>query len=190
MHLTDHVTDVQLNEYLDRETSSEGRVQIEAHLALCDECTVRLTALQALFAEIESLTELELSKPLVVPLRPPSSLLAPQLPRWITLALTLQAFAALFAIVFILPLVTQYLGPVVQAVSVPTLRDVLVEIQMYFGRWMQVMQSFQPPTIPVEIFTPPEGLSPTLLSVSLSGIFFLWLIGNWWLLRKRPNSLA
>jgi hypothetical protein len=185
-----HLTEDQLHEYLDNETSSAGRAQIAAHLALCDECTARLTALQALFAEIESLPELELSKPLAVPFRPPSSLPAPQLPRWLTLTLTLQAVAAFIAIVFILPLVTQYLGPVVQAFSIPTFRDALVEIQMYFVIWMQAIRSLQPPTIPIEIFTLPEGLSSTLLSVSLTGIFFFWLIANWWLLRKRPNSLA
>ena len=36
-----HLTDDQLNEYLDEATAE--RVQIEAHLSSCDECAARLS---------------------------------------------------------------------------------------------------------------------------------------------------
>ena len=39
------LTDVQLNEYLDNETTNE-RSQIESHLSSCDECAARLSTLQ------------------------------------------------------------------------------------------------------------------------------------------------
>ena len=52
-----HLTDVQLNEYLDNETTE--RTQIESHLSVCDECTARLSALKTLFTEIESLPEIK-----------------------------------------------------------------------------------------------------------------------------------
>ena len=55
-----HLTDDQLNEYLDNESSE--RPQIESHLAECAECAARLTALQALFDEIQSLPEVELTR--------------------------------------------------------------------------------------------------------------------------------
>ncbi len=47
MHLTDHLTDLQLNEYLDEATNE--RAQIEVHLSSCDECVARLTTLQNYF---------------------------------------------------------------------------------------------------------------------------------------------
>ena len=50
-----HLTDEQLNEYLDHE--SQEHAQIESHLSACDECTVRLAALQTLFTELDSLPE-------------------------------------------------------------------------------------------------------------------------------------
>ncbi len=53
-----HLTDEQLNEYLDNESTDE-RAQIESHLSSCDECAARLSTLQNLFAELESLPELE-----------------------------------------------------------------------------------------------------------------------------------
>ena len=199
-----HLTDDQLNEYLDNESSE--RPQIESHLAECAECAARLTALQALFDEIESLPEVELTRSIrarrATPYRAerqspqdaasftrPSNLPAP-LPRWLTLTATLQAALALIAIFFTVPIVSQYLRPILQAVSVPAFRDVLIEIQMYFVMWLQTIQAFQIPTIPTGFFTLPKQLSPTLLSISLLGLFLVWLIGNWWLLRKRPNPLA
>jgi hypothetical protein len=182
-----HLTDDQLNEYLDNESSE--RLQIESHLAECAECAARLTALQALFDEIESLPEVELTRSIAASFTRPSNLPAP-LPRWLTLTATLQAALAFIAIFFTVPIVSRYLTPVLQTVSVPSFRDVLIEIQMYFVMWLQTMQTFQLPTIPTGFFTLPEELSPTMLSISLLGLFIVWLIGNWWLLRKHPNPLA
>ena len=87
MHLTDHLTDEQLNEYLDEATNE--RPQIESHLSSCDECAARLTTLQTLFTEIESLPELALTKSLAAPFMRTSNLPA-QLPRFLTLTVTLQ----------------------------------------------------------------------------------------------------
>ena len=182
-----HLTDGQLNEYLDNESSE--RVQIESHLAECAECAARLTALQALFNEIESLPEVELTRSIAASFTRPSSLLA-QPPRWLRLTATLQAVLALIAIFFAVPITSRYLTQVLRVVSVPSLSDVLIETQMYFVMWLQVIQSFRLPAIPTGTFTLPEELSPTTLSVSLLCIFLIWLIGNWWLLRERPNPLA
>ena len=58
-----HLTDEQLNEYLDNETNE--RVQIETHLSSCGECAARLSTLQALFTELDSLPEVALTKSLL-----------------------------------------------------------------------------------------------------------------------------
>ncbi len=55
-----HLTDDQLNEYLDEATTE--RAQIEAHLSSCDECAARLSTLQNVFTELDSLPELELTR--------------------------------------------------------------------------------------------------------------------------------
>ena len=60
-----HLTDEQLNEYLDNEIVD--RAQVELHLFACDDCAARLTALRALFDEIESLPELALSRDIAAP---------------------------------------------------------------------------------------------------------------------------
>ena len=60
-----HLTDDQLNEYLDEATTE--RVQIEAHLFSCDECAARFSTLQNVFTELDSLPELELTRDLAAP---------------------------------------------------------------------------------------------------------------------------
>ena len=102
MHQTDHLTDVQLNEYLDEATNE--RSQIEGHLSSCDECAARLTTLQELFAEIESLPEVSLTKSLATPFMRTSSQPA-QLPAWLPLTVTLQAAIALVVLVVAAPFV-------------------------------------------------------------------------------------
>jgi hypothetical protein len=78
-----HLTDEQLNEYLDHETND--RAQIELHLASCPDCVARLHTLQELFSAIESLPDVAISpgfaSRLASSLRPAS-----QLPRslWLT----------------------------------------------------------------------------------------------------------
>ena len=118
-----HLTDEQLNEYVDHESSE--RVQIEAHLSSCDECAARLTALQTLFAEIESLPELELTRPIAARFAPTPSLTVPQLPRWLTLTATLQAAVALVVLILAAPFITNLLP----AVQTPSLTDVFLQLQ-------------------------------------------------------------
>jgi len=190
MHLTDHVTDMQLNEYLDNESTPAGRAEIELHLSSCDECAARLTALKSLFAEIESLPDLELTPNIAARFIPTRSLPAPQVAHWLTLTTTLQAALALIAIVFATPIISRSLTPVLQAYPIPSFNAVLIDLQMNFVMWIQSIQSFQFPTIPTGIFTLQKEFSTGILFASLIGLFIIWIIGNWWLLRKRPNSLA
>jgi hypothetical protein len=190
MHPTDHVTDTQLNEYLDNETTSERRAEIELHLSSCDECAARLAALQALFAEIESLPDLELTSNIAVRVITTGDLPVPQLSRWLTLTATLQAALALIALIAAAPVVSRYLTPVLQTYPIPSLNDLVFELPMNILMWIQAIQSFQFPTAPTGIFTLPKEFSTGIVSASVIGLFLIWIIGNWWLLRKRPNSLA
>jgi len=182
-----HLTDDQLNEYLDNETTE--RSPIEAHLASCDECAARYSALKTLFAEIESLPDLALSSNLAARFTPTLNL-NPQLPRWLTLTATLQTVLALIAIAFTAPSISRFLAPILQAYPMPSLNTVALDLQINFAMWTETVRSFQLPALPSGILTLPHGFSTLTLSVSVLGIFFIWILGNWWLLRKRPNSLA
>ena len=87
-----HLTNEQLNEYLDN--ASTERAFIETHLDSCGECVARLSNLQALFADLDSLPEATLSRDIAARFRPRPSL-ASQLPRWLTLTASLQAASTL-----------------------------------------------------------------------------------------------
>jgi anti-sigma factor RsiW len=176
MHLADHISDVQLNEYLDNNETTE-RAFIEAHLSSCGECTARLTALQAVFTEIESLPELELPHSIAARFTPPPSL-TPQLPRWLTLTATLQAAFAVIAIIFISPLIVNFLP----AVQTPSIADVTLQLQ---SQWMAMLDGFsniQMPTLPQ---LPVLEISSLVLALTLAGVSILWLVGNGLLLRRQ-----
>ncbi|MBI5932399.1 MAG: hypothetical protein HY867_01725 [Chloroflexi bacterium] len=170
-----HLTNDQLNEYLDGQTDDRARIQ--THLDSCDDCAARLATLQTLFAELDSLPDLALTTPLAARV-----LLnlerTPRLPRWLTLTSLLQTAAAVVAIIVAAPLVLDYL-PTVQA---PTWTDTLAQIQIQWLTWIDALAAIQAPTMP-EI--PALGISSLSASLVMACAFVLWLFGNRALLRNR-----
>jgi len=183
MHLTDHVTDDQLNEYLDNESAE--RTQIESHLVICDGCAARLTALKTLFAEIESLPEIELTHNFAARFTPTPSL-PPQLPRWLTLTATLQAALALVTVILAAPFIANLLP----AIEIPSLTDIFLQMQSQWTAWLNALstlrfdswQAFQLPTLPQ---IPALEFSSLFIALTLAGVSMLWLVGNGLLLRNQ-----
>ena len=171
-----HLTDEQLNGYLDHESAE--REQIETHISSCADCAARLTALQALFAEIESLPELPLTHDLTARFTPTPSLPVPQLPRWLTLTATLQVALALLTVIMAAPFITELLP----AVQTPSFADVLIQIQSQWLTWLDLLSTFQLPTLPQ---LPVIEISNLMITLTLAGISMLWLIGNGLLLRNQ-----
>jgi hypothetical protein len=169
-----HLTDDQLNEYLDHESAE--RVQIELHLDSCDECTARLSTLQDLFAELESLPELALTKSLAAPFTLRPSLPA-QLPAWLPLTVILQAAIALVALIIAAPFAIQLL-PVVE---LPSLSDAFIQLQSQWTTWLDMLSQFQLPTFPTISFE----LSSLYLMSALAVVSVFWLVGNGLLLRNQ-----
>src|SRR5688572_29358586 len=145
MHLTDHLTDVQLNEYLDNEI--KDRAQAESHLSSCVDCTARLSALQALFDEIESLPEIVLSQNLAAPITRRMSGRA-SLPRSLRLTVTLQAATAIAAMIFAAPFVTQFISPYLSSFQAPSFVDMFLQLQTQWATWLYMLSQFQLPTLP------------------------------------------
>ena len=59
-----HLTDEQLNEYLDGQLSPAGMTEATRHLATCDACQAHLAALQTLFTTLSALPDLPLASDL------------------------------------------------------------------------------------------------------------------------------
>jgi len=169
-----HLTDEALNEYLDNELPN--RAEAELHLSQCADCAARLTALQTLFDEIESLPELALSKHLAAPFTRRDAGFA--LPTWLKLTATLQAALALVILVIAAPFVTNML-PAIQA---PSMSDMFLQLQSQWMAWLDRLSSFHFPSLP-SIAMP--DISSIMLMLILAGVSFLWLIGNGLLLRNQ-----
>jgi hypothetical protein len=172
-----HLTDDQLNEYLDNETGE--RAQIESHLSSCDECAARLTSLKTLFTEIESLPELELTRSFAARFTPALSL-TPKLPPFLTLTATLQAALALITLIVAAPFVTNLLP----AVEMPSFAKILILLQTQWITWLETLSTLQFPSVPQ--ITMPE-LSSLVYTLTLAGVSLLWLVGNGLLLRKQTK---
>ena len=174
-----HLTDEQLNEYLDHEVNDPA--PIELHLSTCVECSARLAALQDLFAEIESLPEVELSRDVSAGFVPGPDLYT-KLSRSLTLAMTLQAALAVVAMIVAAPLVMQFLSPYLTSIPAPSFAELFLQLQSQWTMWLDRLSTFQFPVIP-EI--PVVELSSLFMMLTVVGVSLLWLIGNGLLLRNQ-----
>jgi hypothetical protein len=172
-----HLTNEQLNEYLDNETAN--RAEIETHLDSCDDCAARLSALQALFADLDSLPEVTLSRDIAARFRPRPSL-APQLPSWLTLTASLQAAAALVAFIVAIP----FFSIMLPQVEMPSFTTWFFEIQSLWTSWLDTISTFQMPTFqPSNIPT----LEMSTLFITLAIVSIFWIFGNGLLLRNNRS---
>ncbi len=172
-----HLTDEQLNEYLDNETAN--RAEIETHLDSCDECAARLSTLQALFADLDSLPEVTLSRDIAARFRPRPSLV-PQLPRWLTLTASLQAAGALVALIIAIP----FFSVMLPKVETPSFTTWFFEIQSLWTSWLDSLSTINLPTFqPANIPT----LEMSTLFIALAIVFVFWIFGNGLLLRNRHS---
>ncbi len=53
----DHLTDTQLNEYLDQALDSSQKEWVEAHLSICPDCRLRLNTIKQIFMTLANLPE-------------------------------------------------------------------------------------------------------------------------------------
>jgi len=129
-----------------------------------------------LFAELESLPELALTKSLAAPFTPRPNLPA-QLPAWLPLTVTLQAAIALVALIIAAPFAIQLLP----ALETPSLSNAFIQLQTQWTTWLDMLSQFQMPIIPTFSF---ELSSLYLMSV-LAVVSVFWLVGNGLLLRNQ-----
>lgn len=170
-----HLTDEQLNEYLDNETNE--REQIELHLNSCNECNARFSNLQNLFLELNSLPDLQLTRDLSTRFITSGQLIRLP-PRWLTLTVFAQSVFALIALILSIPFITTY----IPQIDTTSIMSPFFEIQSLWNTWLDSLSTLQLPTIP-EFPIPVFEMSSLLLA--LAGVFILWMLGNGILLRNQ-----
>ena len=174
-----HLTEEELNEYLDNEI--QDRKRVELHLSECEECAARLSKLQILFTEIESLPELALTRNLAVPVTRDLNQRVP-LTHSLGLVVTLQATLALLAIILAAPFVIEFVSPYLTNLTTPSFTDLLIQIQSQWMDWLVMLSNFRLPPSPQ---IPAIDLSSLVITLTLVAVSVLWLVGNGLLLRNQ-----
>ena len=174
-----HLTDEQLNEYLDHETDDPA--EMELHLAVCTDCARRLSEMKVLFSEIESLPELAISPEFRARFRPVRNEPA-RLPRSLTLTMILQAALVVAGIMIAAPFVIRFVSSYAPGLSVPWFVEVLLQMQTVWMAWLDTLSTLSFPTLPA---IPVVNVSSLVTIFTVLGVSLLWLIGNRLLLRNQ-----
>jgi hypothetical protein len=193
-----HLTDDTLNAFLDHALTPTARAEAESHLGTCASCAAQLNTLRAVFASLEALPEVPLSRDIsasviasIKPARTPST--RPVINPVMRVALAFQLLLALIALAVALPFVIQ-LTAALPALSSFNLAN--TGLQWLTSTYQTFATSFRPETlIPTtditSLFTqiPTLELSTAIIVLSLTAVTILWFVGNGLLLRSasRPQ---
>jgi len=179
-----HLTDEQLNEYLDE--AIPNRARVEAHLEACADCAARLAALKTLFAEIESIPPTALTHDLAPAvmrrLNGPRSAAHP-VPRWLSLTAGLQAAAALIFAFIAGPFVIEAAAPILPLLPAASLNGVLLEAQAAWTAGLDLLSQLEMPAMPQ--LPASMDISGFYVMLTLAGAAMFWLVGNGLLLRNQ-----
>jgi hypothetical protein len=169
-----HLTEQTINEYLDNALAPSTRADVDAHLAVCDDCRSELDAMRSLFAEIESLPVVALERDLA-PAVVAQIGVKVSMPRPLGWALAVQGMVAVIILAALWPVLdlSTLQLPIVSLTwpSLPTLPD--------FSRIFATVPSFS-----LQLDPPALLLTLTIVSACL-----LWLVGNG-LLLVLPHSAS
>lgn len=184
-----HLTDFQLNEYLDNALDETMKRGFDSHLQTCEDCSARLDELKTLFANIESLPEVklrrDLSPAILARLSQQPRIWTPFFAAQLGTALGVFFWLSMQAANFIRPFDIQFN---VSDLQFSNLNSMLPVFQSLF-----TVSKFQLPAFNLSTFQPSTFNFPTLnlstsnLAFISVSIFMLWLVGNLTLLRNRSG---
>ncbi len=203
-----HLTDSELNEYLDHVLGPSERQALERHLTRCDECRARLSELQHLFTSLEDLPETKLQGDLSAAVlkrlfpnaaspRPSHRLWTPVFAAQLGLVLGAWIWLCMQAAKWALPLFTASRFP---QIAIPPFRLPGLDLSsiftvpyslftaLHFPSFILAPPAFTPPAFNYPSFTLPALPFPTagLAGIAI-GALVLGLLGNVLLLRRSPE---
>ena len=181
----DHLSEYELNAYLDDMFEETERRQVETHLAGCLACRTRLEELQQVFDSLAALPEIELTRDLT-----PAVL--SQLPRRTILFARSRSIAVQWGVVLGVSLWSAM--QFVQAIKLPSpqilKQFLLIEIPVLSLATLQFPAVHLPPLELPSFNLPTFGLPCTYAQVTMVIVstLLLWVIGNLALLRHKPQA--
>ncbi len=173
-----HLSEAQLNEYLDNALPNAQRAAVDQHLNACANCRAKLEALQVIFASLAALPEealrRDLSSRVMEAIQPK---LAPA--RALHWGLVAQAISAVIALIW----GWLTLDPAIHWPVVAPLTVLASQVSLSWSRLLGF-----------DLLLPRVPLPAPHLSLPLSAVWLLlisagllWLAGNFILLRPRPR---
>jgi anti-sigma factor RsiW len=176
-----HLTEMQLQEYLDRTLPASARRLAGAHLLSCDLCAGRLEELKLVFAGLASLPEARLSRDLAAALLPR----LPQTePRMWTPVFAAQAGAALGGVIWL----AGEAAKTIQKIEFASILLFLSRLEALPRLKLNLPDfAFILPAIHLFDFGRAEVSTFNVALLAVSALA-LWLAGNAALLRSRPGS--
>ena len=178
-----HLTDSQLNEYLDDTLDETTKIKFDSHLQTCEDCSARLCELKFLFTSLESLPEVKMRRDLS-----PAILarLPQKQPRLWTPFFAAQLGAALGLFFWLSVQVTNFITPIISTSRFPPFT--MPNFQYAISISLFSIPKFQLPTFNLPTFQPSIlNLSTFSLILISACVFLLWLVGNLSLLRNRSG---
>ena len=186
-----HLTDTQLNEYLDHALGETTRGKFDSHLQTCADCKTRLDELIILFTSLEALPEVKLRRDLS-----PSILarLSPQQPRVRTPFFAAQVGAALGVLFWLSMQFTKFIPTdfsvlrfpqfSIPTFPLPTPHSLLPSLYSLFSNPYPLLTILHPSFSIPTFNLPASQLSTFQVAFVSIGALALWVIGNVTLLQN------
>ena len=196
-----HLTETQLNEYLDHMLDATSRQRVQAHLEICEQCRAELAELETLFTALNQLTDMPLTRDLMpgVLARLPKPFNLPSL--WRQPAFLMQALITLVLVGISIPMLQTFLERIPRFEStltlptltftLPTWTEIITDFTLLLA-WRPAF-TFTLPEFAIELprisILPelPVNFEPGILLGLVVVTTILWGLGNFSLLRNKPE---
>jgi hypothetical protein len=194
-----HLSETQLNEYLDQMLDNTSRQQVQAHLDICEQCHAEFSELANIFTTLHELPDVPLTRSLTpgVLARLPQPFRIPSL--WRQPAFLMQSLLTLLLVGFSIPMLEAFLE------RIPRFENTLSMPTFAFPAWTEIVAEFLAlfiwrfefdfalPTFAFEIPQIPAlpqlpvSFEPGIMIGLVAVATILWGFGNFSLLRNKPE---
>ncbi len=188
-----HLSKEIINEYLDQMLDDKSRQQAEAHLDTCEQCRAELADLEMLFSSLDELPEIPLTRDLKagVLARLPKEMQIPVL--WQQPAFVMQSLLTVVLLAIGVPILKTFSQriPTLPTITLPTYSGIVAEfVNLLAWRFEFTFTmpeiTFAMPTVPTLPHLP-ISFEPRIMLIVIVVATTLWGIGNFSLLRSKPE---
>ncbi len=173
-----HLTESQLNEYLDNTLETSARREMDLHLQECAECRARLNKLQSIFTALAGLPEARLARDLSSSVL---SRLPEKQPRIWTPFFAAQVGAAIGMFIWLSTQIMNFIPTDLSALRFPQFSIPTFPLFTLYSLFSILHPPLSIPTFNLPTFQ----LSTSNLVFIIVSVSALWVIGNATLLRNR-----